>query len=275
VDLYVRLPGSDENRIALFSYPLRGEQDPQIIEYEEGTSYHRVFTTREPAFMNQGEYSYRLLHRTSEITVPIFFHDVVIACLKVHLLEEKFTEVDLSNLKRIAAMISPAVQTYREMFALNKLSQDLSAQQIKVETYDLDKNIRGMCKRIHNVTSSTVVGLSIEAGFCEYHGIDPQEEPLKAEVNELLHADLESEDFRSVDGSFRWLSNELRMNPPASLSGEQVFGRFIFGIKDTQSTKYPPIGTSSLCRRAFTDLVTDTMLDFISSWKTGTLSLRK
>lgn len=263
VDLYVRLPGSNENRIALFSYPLGEEQDPQVLKYEEGTSYHRVFTTREPDFLNYGDYSYRLIHRISEITVPIFFHDVVIACLKVQLREEKFTEVDLSNLRRIAAVISPAVQTHREMFALNKLSQDLSALQIKVEAYEPDRDIRDISKNIHNVTSSMVVGLSIDAGFCAYHGIDPQEEPLEAEVTELFHAELESEDFRSPDGSCRWLSNELKVSPPASLAGEQVFGRFIFGIKDTQPTKYPPIGTSPLCRRALTDLVTDTLLDFI------------
>jgi hypothetical protein len=263
VDLYVRLPGNNENRIARFSYPLNNEQDPQILEYEEGTSYHRVFTTREPDFMNHGDYSYRLLYRISEITVPIFFHDAVIACLKVQLGEEKFTEVDLSNLRRIATMISPAVQTYREMFALNKLSQDLSALQIEVDIFELDKDINRMCERIHNVTSSTVVGLSIEAGFCEYHGIDPHEESLHIEVNELLHVSLESEDFRSADGSLRWLSNELKMNPPARLWGEQVFGRFLFGIKDTEPTNYPPIGTSPLCRRALTDLVTDTLLDFI------------
>ena len=264
VDLYVRLPGGKENRIAQFSYPkLSDDQDPQVFEYRESTDYDRVFKTEESEIVNRDDYSYTFLHRISTVSVPIFFHSAAIACLKVQAGEEKFTEVDLNNLKRIAIMISPAVQTYREMFALNKLSQDLSALQIKVKKYDLKKDIKNMCECIQNVTSSTIVGLSIEAGFWEYHGVFPPHESLEASVNELFHADLESDDFRSADGSCRWFVNELKMTPPAELAGEQVFGRFIFGVEDTQPTKCPPIGTSPLCRQALTDLVTDTLLDFI------------
>lgn len=264
VDLYVRLPGGNENRIARFSYPkLSDDQDPQVFEYQEGTGYDRVFKTKEPEIVNRDDYSYRFLHRISTVSVPILFHSAVIACLRVEVGEEKFTEIDLNNLKRIAIMISPAVQTYRETFALNKLSHDLSALQIKVKKFDLQRDINDICERIHNVTSSTVVGLSIEAGFSEYHGVFPHHESLETSVNELFHAALESKDFRSADGTYRWFVNELKMTPPAELAGEQVFGRFIFGIEENQPGKHPPLGTSQLYRQNLNDLVNDTLLDFI------------
>lgn len=261
VDLFVRLPGGNENRVEQFSYPPLS--DPQVFDYEEGTDYDRVFKTKKPKVINRDDYSYTFLRRISSVLVPILFHNAVIACLKVQVGEEKFTEIDLNNLKRIVIMISPAVQTYRETFALNKLSHDLSALQIKVKKFDLQRDINDICERIHNVTSSTIVGLSIEAGFSECHGVFPQHESLEASVNELFHANLESKDFRSADGAYRWFVNELKMTPPAELADEQVFGRFIFGIEENQPANYPPLGTSQLYRQNLNDLVNDTLLDFI------------
>src|SRR6185369_1064509 len=221
VDLFVRLPGGKENQVERFSYPnLSNAQDSEVFEYSEGTDYDRIFKTKEPEIVNRDDYSYTFLHRISTVSVPILFHNAVVACLKVQVGEEKFTEIDLNNLKRIAIMISPAVQTYRETFALNKLSHDLSALQIKVKKFDLQRDINDICKCIHNVTSSTIVGLSIEAGFSECHGVFPQHESLGASVNELFHTDLESKDFRSADGTYRWFVNELKMTPPAELADE-------------------------------------------------------
>lgn len=267
VELYVPLPGKLEKQIARFSYPLPKDdvEDPQIFTHQDGTDYDRVLRTGEPYIVNREEYAYSLIHRISKVSVPLFFHNAVIGCLKAETREERFTEVDLSNLKRIAIMVSPAVQTYREMFALNKLSHDLSALKIEVVEFDLERDLANIARLVHNVASSHIVGLLIEAGFEKYRACYPADESIQALVKDALET-AEKEDFQSEDGLYRWLVNDLKISPPGKSFEPQTYGKFILGFETKNPVAYPPIGTSPICRRALTDLVNDTLLDFIRGY---------
>jgi histidine kinase/DNA gyrase B/HSP90-like ATPase len=270
VGLYIKLPGSKENQIALYDYPSSNKgnkQEPRIFPYRAGEIYDHVMTSG-TAHREHRESSFHwLFPATYKIGVPVFFHDSVIACLEAEVGKKTFTEGNRINLERLANLISPAVQTYREMSALNKLSQDLAQLQIGVVEYNLHKDFEQITKSIHDVTSPTTVGISIEIGFWEYHATYPHGEPLEVQVKKLLCTEPRAEDVLSPDGFCRWLSKGLmipQVSATGQKTGEQVFGNFVLGLEQKKKrTEHPTIGTNPTCRRALSDLLTDTLLDFI------------
>jgi signal transduction histidine kinase len=266
VRLYIRLPGDIET-MAVFAYSPTSDiadRGPKVIEYKTDSDYDLVINRGEPKIVNREDYTF--LRRISRVMVPLYFHDSVIACLEVEASEERFTEVDLSNLKRIATMISPAVQTYREIFALNRLSQDLVRSQIEVRKYDFDKNVKKITRIVHDIISPSVTGISIENGFFEYRKTYPDKGVLRHEIEQLLDREIAVNDFTVPDRTCRWLAQELRI-PVQGLLSEPIFGKFIFGVKrGKEGTKHPTIGTNPACRQALSDLLTDTLLDFIRGY---------
>jgi len=266
VQLFIRLPGLNEKLLAVFEYPTaKGEKGPRIIKYQEGTIYDKVFTKGESGRMDPDEPSFQLLTSPSEIGAPVFFHNSVIACLEVELRGQKFSEGNRINLERMANLISPAIQTYREMWALNKLSQDLTELQIGVVEYKPKENLKELAEKIFNVVSASAVGISIGIGFKTYSAVTAIPEMDEEVVKKRLRKTIQAEDVTTPDGT-RWLSRELVIlwRDDDDKRQKQVFGNFILALKkeDHQKT-HTAIGTNATFRRALSDLVSDRLLSFI------------
>jgi signal transduction histidine kinase len=270
VGLHIKLPGSKENQIALYDYPSSNKankQEPLIFPYRAGEIYDHVMNSGKSHREHRESSFHWLFPATFKIGVPVFFHDSVIACLEAEVGKKTFTEGNRINLERLANLISPAVQTYREMSALNKLSQDLAQLQIGVVKYRPNRDVRKIVRKVCNVTSSSTVGISVEIGFAEYGAVRAPNKNLEALVREELVTELGAEDSMSRDGAYRWLKKGLVI-PPVSPTGrkieDQLFGKFILGIGQGKIRgHHPTIGTNPTCRRALSDLVSDTLLDFI------------
>src|SRR5205085_553822 len=137
---------------------------------------------------------YGLIQGRSRVTAPVLFHNSVIACLEAEIGEERFTEADRNNFERIATMISPAVQAYREMAALNKINQDLTRFQMGLISNDIEQDVNQITKIIHNVMSPLATGISIEIGFAAYRGVYSQDGHFEQLIKEQLDAELGEED---------------------------------------------------------------------------------
>jgi signal transduction histidine kinase len=268
VRLYIKLPGSEE--LALYDYPSSNRDDklaPLILPYREGETYDRVITSGQ-AYPEHRESSYHWIFPTTyKIGVPVFFHDSVIACLEAEVGKEKFTEGSRINLERIASLISPAVQSFREMAALNKISQDLAQLQIGVTSYDMDRDVKGITRIVHDVLSPLATGISIEAGFKGYQSSYSEEDSLPEIVEQRLSAGLSREDTNPENGPYRWLPGRLTISVAKSgdqRSDAQLFGKFLF-VTDRRSKrrKHPTVGTNATSLHAVSDLLTDTLLGFI------------
>jgi nitrogen-specific signal transduction histidine kinase len=265
VRLFVRLPGLKEKLLAVFEYPtFEGYKGPRIVKYQTGTIYDKVFNAEKSRRKDPDDPSFQLLTRPSEIGAPVFFHNSVTACLEVEVREEKFSEGNRINLERMANLISPAIQTYREMWALNKLSQDLAELQIRVKAYDPEPDLEEITEKIFNVVPASAVGISVRIGFKSYHAINVAPGMDKEPVKQRLYQEIKDGDTTTPDGT-RWLGRELVILwQDDNGQRKHVFGTFLLALKkEAEHTPHTAIGTNETFRRALSDLVSDRMLSFI------------
>lgn len=268
VRLYIKRPGPDDERVVLCAYPSLppmddNNQEPLEVRYEKGSHYDRVLKTGEPYIEAPQN---RFIRRISEVAVPVCFHTAVIAVLYVERGERNFTEADLINLKRIATMVSPAVQAYREMDTLKQIGHELTQLQIRVKEYDMQRDVGDITRRVHETISPLATGVSIEIGFVEYKGIYPPDEGLEELVGQRLKAELGEEDEADQEGN-RWFTMDLKISDgheKDEKAGGQVFGKFIF-VPESEKIKNGrvTVGTSPTFRRVLSDALTETLLNFI------------
>lgn len=273
--LYIKLPGSNENKIALYAYPSTNndnKQEPQELTYKQGEVYDLVIKGRRTYIHNPERRLHWIVPRLAKVGVPVFFHNTVIACLEVVIGEEKFTGADRSNLERIAILISPAVQFYRERDGLTRISQKTAHLQIGVVAYDIERDVKGITEIIHDILSPLATGISIEVGFSEYRSIYPQDEPFEELLQKQLDAELCEKDNTASGKNYHWLKKELKIsmvNSQGQKIGEQVFGKFIFATDEDKEKDHSTLGTNALFLRDISNLVTDNLLDFIRGYLTA------
>lgn len=164
-------------------------------------------------------------------------------------------------------MISPAVQAYREMAALNKISQELTKLQIGIVSYEMERDVTHITEIIHDVLSPLATGITIAMGFSEYRGIDPKDGYFEHVSKERPDTDLKEEHIAEVGGKYHWFQQELRLSS-LDLGNQRIdrqgLGTFVFLTdKEPQTLGYPTLGTNSAYRRAVSDLLTSALLDFI------------
>lgn len=276
VRLYVKLPGSKDDQIAVFHYPPSNKENgsqPNVIKYCEGTSYDQVMTTSTTYREDHANNSHGLSRETSIIAAPIFFHNSVTACLEAEV-NGKGSKKDarinlerLANLETTANLISPAVQTYREMSALNKLSQELAQRQIEVVIYNLDADIKRIAETIYDIASPSWIALSLQIGFSEYRATYTNDNVIE-ELLDGFHDsdDREEEEVLIANRRYRLLQTKLEITE-SQRQNDQVFGRLVLAIETGKTrTRHPTIGTNPTCRRALSDQVSDTLLDFVRGY---------
>jgi signal transduction histidine kinase len=276
VRLYIKLPGSNENKVVLYDYPSSNngnKQEPRELIYRPGEVYDQVIKSRSTYSRNHEKSLHWLIPRASKVGVPVLFHNSVIACLEVEIGKENFTEADQSNLERIATLISSDVQVYRERAGLNKITQNTAQLQIGVVAYEIERDVRGITEIIHDVVSPLATGISIEIGFSEYRCIYPENDPFEELIKAQLDAEPDAEETAAHSEDHHWFKKELKVamvNSQGQKIGEQVFGKFIFATDEEDKEKDPPtLGTNALFLRDISNLLTDKLLDFIRGYLTA------
>lgn len=261
--------GAERIQVATYEYDSAregNEQGPQIEWYKEGTAYDEVMKTRASYVRDRKGYIDMFMRRIDGATVPVYFHQKVIACLSAERGDGKFTEADLSELERIATMIAPCVQAYRELAALNKLNQESGQLQIGVEEYALEQNLEAIVGIVHKIVEPAATGISLEAGFSEKFIKHLQGDELEESLDGRLRAKLDKEDDTDDKGR-RWLAMPLKIlietEGVGRQSREQDLGKLIFGAeRQGEDIEQVAVGTHPTFRRALSDLMTDILLDF-------------
>jgi signal transduction histidine kinase len=268
VRLYIKLPGANDDQVAVFHYPAinkANDEEPKTVRYREDTSYDKVMSTGATYREDRENNSHWLFGEASIIAAPIFFYDSVIGCLEAEVNSRGARRQHLervANLDAVANLISPAVQTYREMSALNRLSQDLAHRQIKIVKYDLQRDLDLVAKDIFNAVSPSVIALSINAGFSEYRIIYPPDTQFDLSID-LTESAAAAEDQVSSNGKYRLFRKKMSI-AKGPQPEDPLFGSFVLGIeKGKKRRRHPTIGTNLTCRRALSDLVADALLDFV------------
>lgn len=267
VGLYIKLPDLKNKQLALYNYPSSNnghKRTPTEFPYREVDTYHSVMTSGLTQRTEPENTAHPLIPRASRVGVPVFFHDSVIACLEVEIGKEKFSEVDQINLERIATLISPAVQTFRELAALNKISQDAAQLQLEIVDYDLERDVQALTEIFHNVISPMAIGISIDIGFSEHRSTYAQDDFLEALIKGQLEYEGPEELLADRNSGHRWLRRALTisMDSAGQKVGEQVFGKFVFAT-DRSRRSHPTLGTNAAALRAISNLLTDTLLRFV------------
>lgn len=275
VRLYVKLPGSKDDQIAVFHYPPANKDNgtqPKVMSYCEGTSYDHVMTSGATHREDHANNSHGLSRETSIIAAPVFFHNSVTACLEAEVNgkgSKKDARINLERLTKLemtASIISPAVQTYREMSALNKLSQDLSKRQIEVVIYKLSEDLQRIAETIYDVVSPSWVTVCLEIGFSEYRAIYTHDNVIEELLVGFDDSNESEEDVLIANRRYRLLRTELEITA-SQRQNDQVFGKLVLGVeKGKTRTRHPAIGSNPTCRRGISDQVGDTLLDFVRGY---------
>jgi len=270
VRLYVTLPGL-KDEVTTFHYPPAANGNGHRTQvYRQGSLYDRVMT--EGILLREHhDKSPWLLGQPSIIAAPVFFHDAVIGCLEAEAQEDpnannRINLERIANLELTANLLSPAVQNFREMSALNTLNHHLAQQQIAVTEYNLDRDLPQIAENIFNVTSSSWVAVTIDIGFAEYRACFPPDEEVTAFVAGLATAgDNGGTEFGNA-GNYRIIKMDLEIPYLPGLPDLRI-GKLILGIDKAKNRfGYPAIGTNPPCRRALSDLITDTIVDFLRGY---------
>jgi signal transduction histidine kinase len=293
VELYMKLPGTERDTVGCYRYPPKTEvtERPEEIQFDKRTDYGYVMSTAEDLLFHLVNYSdqvpeylrAKLSPRSSVIAMPVFFHNGVIGCLKAELDDGKFTEADMQNIQRCAALLSPAVQDYREVDALNEISHRLTRLQIESAGYDIQEAANGVAKVTHDILAPLATGVSIEGGFCQYKAFLAQNDHYRARMKEQLDAAYEENISTSESENLSWLPKRLKitsklMNKSQGVTsqeskrndaadGEQFFGKLILATyKKWDKTKPPTLATNFFHRRVVSNLITEVLLNFVRGY---------
>lgn len=284
VGLFIKVPGSKTGEeggsktyeIDLFDHPASGngdKQEAQRLDYDKNALYARVMecgktiTDKEPK--GRGRVSQRF-QRATNVGVPILFHNSVIACLAVEIGDRDFTGTDRIKLERLATYISPAVQSYRELTALNRMTEKAAEHQIKLDVYDMEEDLRKITEIFHDVVSPLSTGIAIRAGFTdEYQSIYPPTGSLSEPTKRQLEAPPDKKVASDLRDEHRWLKNRKgltvsKVDASGRKIGEQVFGQFVLAAdKESRRREHPTLGTNITSFHAVSNLLIDILLDFV------------
>jgi signal transduction histidine kinase len=293
VELYIKLPGTERDTVGCYRYPAKNYATtrPEEAEFDRFTDYGYVMSTGDDLLFRLVNYSDqipeylrgKLSAHSSIIAMPIFFHNGVIGCLKAELDVGKFTEADMQNIHRCAALLSPAVQDYREVDALNEISHRLTRLQIETIGYDIQDAANGIVKVAHDILAPLATGISIEAGFCEYKAFLPQNDHYGARMKDQLDTAFDEHIPTSATENLTWLpkklkitsnelirklritSNESKRNDGAD--DEQFLGKLILAAyKKLDQTNPPTLATNFFHRRVVSNLITEVLLNFVRGY---------
>lgn len=286
VNILIMLPSQQDRRIACISWP---NADPQkgakIISWPNTDSLARtVLRYSEEVIWKRGEdrggndeprkSSGRM---STIIAVPIKTHGATIGCLQVARYDFPFSQMAIRQIRELANIISPAVQSYRELAALDQLSIKFAQEQNK-ETCDPGAAANKLATIIHDIFSPVALYLHMTSGFTDigpvYLG--------KANIVGRMKKEIDGSDWPSIPGhffteeitSFKLLKKRLTARSVDTLdsAGELnklqeerlIIGSFVLAVHEKSDyPMQPTLGTNYLHRKAAATLAADAYLDLV------------
>ncbi|MDT4896472.1 MAG: two-component system, LuxR family, sensor kinase FixL [Acidobacteriota bacterium] len=281
IELYIKLPGTEKHNVASYRYPVeKGAVESEEIPFDEHTDYGYVLSTGEELLFRLINYSDQvptflrgtLSPQSSVIAVPVLFHNAIIGCLKAELDDGYFAEADMQNIQRYASLLSPIVQSYREVDALNEISHRLTQLQFEATGYHIQKDIERIAQITHDILAPLATGVSIEAGFYHYKASIPIDATYYSMMKRQLDSP-ESEIFSISDSeNLRWLLKPLQITSAelkrdGAADGKHFFGKLILATyAKWDKTNTSTLATNFFHRRVVSNLIIEALLNFIRGY---------
>lgn len=291
VEIAIRLAGN-EQQVALIAYQSGIEKDEytRIVTIETNSMLQEVLL--KGSVIKQGHKS----SKATIISVPIIHNGGVIGCLRV---ERKtnttFNEVVTRQIKDIALLLSPSVQSFRELASLDQASNRFAKLAIDPEIGSSKDIAKATANSLHDILEPVATGLSLEIGFHEQHVLLGE----KSEQVQIIGQEINGFDIKSKSelvpkhlGELEFYKSQLI----ATIGQEQQIssGTTEEGKREGYSTKalsycplgklllavpanrdklnQPTLGAHYLYRKAICTVATDALLDWARNYLNARLN---
>jgi signal transduction histidine kinase len=308
VNLTVKLPGQKHKRVACILWPSTNpEGRVEVLDWDGRTTFSRLRSNQDPGKRKKPEWE-KALHFVGEVlteegkklfpwlnnknnphpggaerpqmkaivSVAIETHGAAIGCLQVARSTSPFSQMAIRQIREIANLVSPAVQAYRELAALDQMSIRFAEMQAKEMTYSSQESANLIADILYNIFASIALRLHLDFGFTPLDPIYKGNERVIRDIkNKVLFDDWGAVPTEFVDQgivSYQFLKKQLtarlRETVNANESLEPTEDRFILGNlivvvnENNDSYDHPALGTNYLHRRAASTLAADAYLDF-------------
>ena len=161
VDLVILLPGDQDRRIASIRWP---NDDPE--NRAKVFAWDKVDPQIKKSLLESKTITSLPESGTPSIIIePIETHGTAIGCLKISRVQYPFSQMSIRQINAIANLVSPAVQSYRELAALDLLSIRFAEKQADEKIYSPVEAIGIIADILHTVFSPFVTRLTLNFGF--------------------------------------------------------------------------------------------------------------
>lgn len=308
VNLVIRLPGEKEKRVACIVWPNpESDKRPKILDwfpaekkfsplstevYTDRTKlweWERFLPLVHEALTNDEKHEDIALREEVKRTYcgnlrvivsrPIRVNGAAIGCLQIARSDSQFSQMAIRQIRQIANLLSPSVQSYRELAVLDLMSITFARKLAEESPYAPDDAVESIIVKIlHDVFAPTLTRLSTDFGFSSprvYYEIEKDVGHLK-EAIEIAIAGKQFEEYRDTVSSrdfprpYKLLKKQLtaRVGPSYGHHREYkqdqfILGNLIFAV-DSEEDEFnrPALGVNYLHRKTASTLASAAYLDF-------------
>lgn len=270
VDLTILLPGEKSRRIASIHWP---NEDPEkkirVSSWDEADPLIRKSLLESSEAITPRELGAPFI-----VIEPIKAHGAGIGCLKISLDDYPFSKMAVRQIKAIADIVSPAVQSRRELAALDMMNARFAEKHSEEKLYPPKEAARMIAEILHDVFSPVVTRFHLNFGFQTiepiYIGDDSAAQSMEEKIDwtEWDHipsdfSDQDKKDFKLFKKRLTARSKDIAENTVQSENKISVIGNLVFSVlRDGDERGHPALGTNYLHRKAAATLASDAYLDF-------------
>src|SRR6185369_8283292 len=268
VDLAVLLPGETPRRVAFLRWPNETHDNRAIVMRIEETE-ENVRTTllkdRETLAPNR---------KALIVIEPIEAHGTAIGCLKVCRTKHPFSQMTIRQIKAIANLVAPTVQSYRELAALDQLSYRLADKQIEEQKISPPETTKIIANILHDIFSPEATRFHLDFGFQTagpvYLGNEKTIVAMKKDnwqdwtnvPSEITDEDIKTYKLLRKRLTARSIDTMTTLSDSQE-SKKQVIGYLAFALATTRDRKgHPALGTNYLHRKTAATIAVDAYFDF-------------
>jgi signal transduction histidine kinase len=284
VELFVKLPGNEKNLMAWFQWAHRVQPkaEPKMVPMPSGQDSIEgwVLLERVGRFPSVGSPGRFFPHRDEmglikdvmstdgsvlTVGVPVHYHGAIIGCLKIEWrivgllglqrLRRKIAPSPTlrttvtSAVARLADLISPSVQSFREVAALNSFGSRFARLQVRSAASDIESAVDTITENLHDVLSPIETRVEVDIGFGRFTKLrsSTAHRDGGAEVDEVPPP------LRSALSVRIWQNERER---------EFTIGRLLLTVAPGQDeVGRPALATNERYRQAVASLVSSAVLD--------------
>jgi signal transduction histidine kinase len=238
------------------------------------------------------EYAVNIEGDSLTIGVPISFHGAVIGCLKVLLkaaslfgerslakkspLIPAFRVAAIPHIRSMADVIAPAVQSFRENDALNRLSKRFTKLQVKQPASAVKESVEIVTRELLDVLSPSAIEIQLDMGFQNFTKFLPkddhdQEELRASRANHLSEDDSETKLILLNDDGSALLAIKSILEVKPGESSHRIGELILLVPSERDERSRPILGTNESYGWTVASLVANSLLDFVREYHNSVL----